>query len=114
MKIRKINNKDKWENFLKQCEEKTFLDSWNWGEFQKKLGKNVWRFGIYGEELESVALVIKIEARRGTFLFVPHGPVVKPGMEDKQAVIEAFLPELKSLAEKVRSFFFENRAHLGA
>ena len=36
MEIEEINNKEIWENFLLECEEKTFLNSWNWGEFQKK------------------------------------------------------------------------------
>ena len=35
-KIKEITQKQAWEDFLLECEEKTFLDSWNWGEFQKK------------------------------------------------------------------------------
>lgn len=105
MKVKEIKDKEKWENFLRDCEQKTFLDSWNWGEFQKKLDKKTWRFGIYEEELKSVAQVIKIDARRGTFLFVPHGPVTKPGMEAKEEVVEALLSELKKLAEQEGASF---------
>ncbi len=77
MIIKEINNKDDWENFLLGCEEKTFLDSWNWGEFQKKQGEKIWRWGIYNnDELVAVVLIIKVVARRGTFLFIPHGPVI--------------------------------------
>jgi len=61
MEIREITNKEIWENFLLKCYEKTFLDSWNWGEFNKKMGNKIWRLGIYSnEKLSSVALVIKI------------------------------------------------------
>ena len=68
MKTRNINSKEAWESFLYQCQEKTFSDSWNWGEFQKKEGEKIWRLGIYdGEELVASALVIKIKAKRGTF-----------------------------------------------
>ena len=58
--------------------DKTFLNSWNWGEFQKKMREKIWRLGVYdGEQLIGTALVIKVSARRGSFLLVPHGPAVK-------------------------------------
>lgn len=75
MEIKEINNKEIWESFLSNCREKTFLDSWNWGEFQKKREANIWRLGIFTQDLAGVALVVKIKAKRGTFIFVPHGPV---------------------------------------
>lgn len=75
MDIKEINNKEVWEGFSGQCEEKTFLNSWNWGEFQKREGNKIWRLGIYdNEQLVAIILIIKIRARRGTFLFIPHGP----------------------------------------
>ena len=78
MSIKEINNKEVWENFLSACAEKTFVNSWDWGEFQKKEGERVWRFGVFdGENQIASASVVKIEAKRGTFLFVPHGPNVK-------------------------------------
>ena len=73
--IGEIKDKNIWENFLLECKEKTFLQSWNWGEFQIKMGNKIWRLGICGnEQLVGVALVTKIEARRGTFLLMQHGP----------------------------------------
>ncbi len=78
MEIKEITNKTEWEKFLQNCTEKTFLQSWNWGEFQQSLGYKIWRFGIYENSiLISVALVIKHTAKRGSFLLVPHGPVVE-------------------------------------
>ena len=106
MNIEEIDNKNKWENFLRQCEEKTFLDSWNWAEFQKKLDKEVWRPGIKSSsELKGVATVIKINARRGTFLFVPHGPVCKPNTNNKQELVKALLKELKKIAKEENASF---------
>jgi len=46
MEIKEINNKEDWEGFLLRCDEKTFLNSWNWGEFQKREGEKIWRLGI--------------------------------------------------------------------
>lgn len=77
MEIKEIKTKEIWENFLLGCEEKTFLQSWNWGEFQEKMGNKIWRLGIYeNQELVSAVLVAKIPARRGTFLLIQHGPTI--------------------------------------
>jgi len=105
MEIREIENKEIWENFLAECEDKTFLQSWNWGEFQKKMGNKIWRFGVFENKLLfSVALVIKITARRGTFLFIPHGPVVKNGRE-LFSTISTILEELKKIAREEKVSF---------
>ncbi len=108
MELREITNKDEWENFLLQCAEKTFLQSWNWGEFNEKMGSKTWRLGAYnGERLIAVALVIKISARRGTFLFIPHGPVVIGGLlaKDKKEILELMLTELTRIAKEERASF---------
>jgi len=107
MEIREINNKESWEGFLLRCNEKTFLDSWNWGEFQKRKGERIWRFGIYNnEQLISVALVIKVKARRGTFLFVPHGPVIESRIEvQKLGVLETLTNKLKEIAKQEKAHF---------
>jgi lipid II:glycine glycyltransferase (peptidoglycan interpeptide bridge formation enzyme) len=76
--IKEIKDKKNWEDFLFEIKEKTFLNSWNWGEFQKMMGNKIWRLGIEGEsDLVALALVIKIQAKGRSFLFIPHGPVVK-------------------------------------
>ncbi len=62
MIISEINDKNIWENFLLGCQEKTFVDSWSWGEFQIKMGNSdkggsaeggkIWRLGVFdGEKL---------------------------------------------------------------
>ena len=77
MEIREIENKEIWESFLSQCKDKTFLQSWNWGEFQQKIGNQIWRLGIFDDNsLIGVALISKIKAKRGAFLLIQHGPVV--------------------------------------
>ncbi len=84
-------------------EEKTFLQSWHWGEFQKMMGNKIWRLGVYiNDDLVGVSLVIEIAARRGKFLFLPHGPIVKI---PKQKVLEALLKKLKEIAEQEKANF---------
>lgn len=91
-----IKNKNIWEDFILECKEKTFLQSWNWGEFHASMGNKIWRFGIYeNNELLSVDLVVKISAKRGSFLLVPHGPIIKS--EDNKIKFEI----LKNLKNKL-------------
>lgn len=76
MIIQEIEEKNIWDNFIFNQPDYTFLNSWNWGEFNFKLGHRIWRLGIFDDKkLIGIALVIKIIARRGTFLFCPHFPL---------------------------------------
>ncbi|MDP2930821.1 MAG: peptidoglycan bridge formation glycyltransferase FemA/FemB family protein [bacterium] len=107
MEIREVQNKEEWENFLGQCPERTFLQSWNWGEFQQKMGNKNWRLGLYDqvnniEQLIAVALVSKIVAKRGTFLLVQHGPVSM----GKPAIISGiFVSKLNEIAKQEKAIF---------
>jgi len=107
MEIREITNKNEWEDFLAECRDKTFLQSWNWGEFQKQMQSDIWRFGAFeNNELISVFLVVRITARRGTFLLIPHGPVVKSEVEKlKFDLIKNVKEKLKELAMRERADF---------
>lgn len=114
MELKEITNKDEWESFLLQCAEKTFLQSWNWGEFNKEMGSlpaqagKIWRFGAYNNGiLIAVAFIYKISARRGTFLFIPHGPVIIDGVsvQDKKEILELILAQLGDIAEKEKASF---------
>lgn len=102
MEIKEIKEKEIWENFLIECKEKTFLQSWYWGEFQKMMGNKIWRIGIFEkEQLVSLALMSKIKAKRGTFLLIQHGPNIKPQKEKQSVQILRFLlEELKKIGKE--------------
>lgn len=73
MQIKEITDKNKWENFVLNIKPNTFLQSWNWGEFNLKNGDKIFRLGIFDNDMMvGTALIIKINARRGKFLFCPH------------------------------------------
>jgi len=108
MELKEIINKEEWDSFLLGCAEKTFLQSWNWGDFNSLMGDKIWRFGVYNQEkLIGAALVLKISARRGTFLFIPHGPVVLEGVtaEDKKEILELLLVQLSQVAKEEKASF---------
>ena len=108
MELKEIINKDEWEGFLEGCVEKTFLQSWNWGEFSAKAGNKIWRFGVYdSEKIMAVALVVKVSAKRGTFLFIPHGPVFSEDLQikDKKEILELLMLRLYDIAGQEKASF---------
>lgn len=101
MEIREINDKEIWENFLLGCQEKTFLQSWDWGEFQEMMGNKIKRLGFFqgrrgDDELSAIALVSLIRAKRGRFFLLQHGPVVKKS-ELREEVLRTLTEELKKI-----------------
>lgn len=101
-----IKNKENWENFLSDCQEKTFLQSWNWGELQKKMGNKIWRLKK-GEEI--MALVVGVKAKRGGFLLIQHltqHPKLKTqNYRSKFKTLETLFNELKEIAKKEHCSF---------
>lgn len=76
MKIEEITKKKDWQDYFEKALSPTFLQTWEWGEFQKKLGYSILRLGLFNDKkIEAIALVVKIKAKRGNFLFIPHGPL---------------------------------------
>ena len=107
MEVKEIYEKKIWEDFLLQCKEKTFLQSWSWGQFHISMGNKIWRFGIYEqEELRAVTLVVKIKSRRASFLLVPHGPIVNSKFKNQNAkLLSILLEKLKELAKQEKVDF---------
>tara|TARA_Y100000310_G_C20503556_1_gene725248 strand:- start:104 stop:1015 length:912 start_codon:yes stop_codon:yes gene_type:complete len=63
----------------------------------------VWRFGLYeGTELKAIALVVRVIAKRGSFLLIPHGPVA---VTPQKEMIETLLVHVKDLARKQGASF---------
>lgn len=105
MIIQEIKDKNEWETFASLCNEKTFCQSWNWGEFNKTMGDSFWRLGIYNNnDLVAIAQILKIKARRGTFIFVPHGPIFKEQKQEKE-IIATLLEHLKKLGKEHNADF---------
>lgn len=84
-RIANITDENVWEGFLQKLRPHSFLHSWKWGQHYELSGSKIFRVGVYrAEALAAVALLIKIEARRGSFLLCPHGPLFAKGENEKQ------------------------------
>jgi len=78
LQILPVETQEEWTTFFNQCGSPSFHQAWAWGEFQQNQGYEIERLGLYEDKgLQAIALVVKIRAKRGRFLFVPHGPVSK-------------------------------------
>ncbi len=75
--VRSVDQESVWEAFIATHQDANFLQSWGWGEFQKRIGKTIERIGLYsGAELKGVALAVVERAKRGTYLTVAGGPIL--------------------------------------
>ncbi len=129
-----INDKKKWNDFIVKGDLGfySFLSSWEWGEFKNMSWFTIFRYGIYDKkELIGVLPLIKVNAKRWSYLFASHAPLIKKrgcGVCDSEnlkgkktekkdidcseggecfyfKVLTEILPELKSIAKKEKCNF---------
>lgn len=100
---KEITSQPTWDSFVKQYSPMALFQGWEWGDVEKKLGHKLWRWGWFdGNGLIAVAQIKKITAKRGTFLHVRHGPILK---DQKIAVWKMVLEDLKKLAGEEHAWF---------
>lgn len=74
--FRDIETKEEWDRFVFSHTQGALFQTWDWGEVMRTLGIPVWRVGGYDRgKITCLMQIVKITARRGTFLHVRHGPV---------------------------------------
>ena len=59
MLVKEINSPAELNTFVATAQGGQFLQSWDWGEFQKTRNRRVWRFGIYTDNrlISSVQII---------------------------------------------------------
>lgn len=106
-KIIEIKTKEKWNNFIFENEFNfySFLCSWQWLKLQENSWKKVFKFWIYkNNELIWILPIIKNIAKRWTYFFSPHCPLIKKN-ENFFEVIKNILEELKEFWKKENANF---------
>jgi len=93
------DQKTKWNQFIVQ-NSGSFLQSWQWGDFQEALGRKIWRIEIHGLK----GLVIRHDLPFGkNYLYCPRGPIG----EITNYTFQAFLEKVKKIAEEEKSIFLK-------
>lgn len=90
MQTREIKDKSAWEKFLLDVNPGSLFQSWNWGEVIRKsrktadqAGQFFCRYGFYeGNTLIGIAQCQKVNAKKGSFMHVRHGPVLRDWNEN--------------------------------
>lgn len=110
-----VEQKEQWEKWVPQWPEANFLQSWNWGEFHRRLHKQVWaiawRSTGAGDEAPpaALALVVKETAKRGTYLTVAGGPLLD--WQNAELVTQV-MTDLSQLASEAKAGFIRFRPQL--
>jgi lipid II:glycine glycyltransferase (peptidoglycan interpeptide bridge formation enzyme) len=90
--ISEITEKNHFDNFLLNSQASSFLQSWNWGEFQSLgLGKKIFRLGVFdGENLVATCLCLEEQTKLGKFIYCPRGPILNWEVDAKEIIGEIF------------------------
>lgn len=76
-RIEEVNSAADWESFYPLMEKGIFLQSWNSKRHFESLGHKTWAIRlVQNGSVVAQALVILITAKRGTFLYLPYGPIL--------------------------------------
>jgi lipid II:glycine glycyltransferase (peptidoglycan interpeptide bridge formation enzyme) len=103
--IKEVVDKKNWEDFSLRSSPNTFLQSWNWGEFNHELGRKIWRHGIYSDKgLEGVCLAIQYESRLGNYIYCPRGPILD---WRKSNLFKVLFEKLKEIGQEENCIFIK-------
>lgn len=76
--IKPISDRRIWEDFWMVHSPGALFQSWVWGEVVKKQSIPLMRYAVYdNSELVGIYQVMIVRARRGTYLHIRHGPVLR-------------------------------------
>jgi len=104
------NRRNEWNQAIISSPYGNFLQSFEWGKFQKSLDRKIWRLAILekiNNNLSSAYLlttIIKHNLPFGkSYLYCPRGPIVEKSKID---IIKLLLKEIKDIAKKEKAVFF--------
>jgi len=114
MKVIEIgrNQKEEWNRFVTENPYGSFLQSFEWSQFQESLGRRVFRLAI---PHVAQALVIKYKLPFGkSYLYSPHGPMVKCKMQNAKCKmtiqnsksLKLILRAIKKIAKQENTIFW--------
>ncbi|MEA1936846.1 MAG: peptidoglycan bridge formation glycyltransferase FemA/FemB family protein, partial [Patescibacteria group bacterium] len=126
----KENQKEVWNKFAAENSSESFLQAWEWGEFNRALGRKVWNIGIVDNNLLdenksentkyqipntkynllAVALVIKYDLPFGqSYLYCPRGPIISQKFIKSKVykVVDFLFDEIKKITKREKAMFLK-------
>lgn len=98
-----------WDEFVSQSKNGSFLQSWAWGELEKKEGKKIWRFVVFRDkdkkEIGGAMLLVKNPLPLGySFIYSPMGPIMS--LKNLQFKIgKSIMTKIYEIAKEEKAIF---------
>ena len=73
MNIKIVENQEEWKKFI-NFNKDSFLQSWDWGIFQEKIGRKVYRFA--SDNVAASVLEFNLPFNQ-KYWYIPYGPIYK-------------------------------------
>ena len=113
--MRRIEIKDiqreNWNKFIIENSSESFLQSWEWGNFQQTMGKKIYRIGVEDEgQILTVALLIRYNLPFGkSYLYCPRGPVLSQKFIKSKVykVVDLLFEEIEKIAKTEKAMFLK-------
>ena len=103
IKITEENDKKIWDEFCNLQNDYPFFQSSVWSEIESKLGYKIFKFKVEkNKNLVAVFQIVKINAKRGKYLYLRQGPVFK---QYNSEIFKAIIDFLKVLGKKEKVDF---------
>ncbi len=105
-----VFDKSLWEGFAATHPQANFLQSYNWGVFEKKIGKSFFPIAVFEDDKQiGAAMVIKELAKRGNYLTIAGGPLIDWQDSHSSFIFKKFCKYLKKLAKEESCHFIRVR-----
>jgi peptidoglycan pentaglycine glycine transferase (the first glycine) len=103
MEIREIQDKNEWEGFILSFAMSQFLHSWQWGEYERSLGKRIWRLGVFNQNklVGALVLIKNILPAGKSYLYSPRFPIMTEAIP-----AEIFIQKIKEIGQQEKSIFW--------
>jgi lipid II:glycine glycyltransferase (peptidoglycan interpeptide bridge formation enzyme) len=110
MQVVNITDKNQLNKFVGTQDKAQFLQSWEWGEFHKKVSGDVWRIGFLDDDkkLVAVATVIKKQLPMSRcYFYCPRGPVANDEfrISNGELIFKILFEEIKRIAKDEGAMF---------
>lgn len=97
MQTIEVKNQQEWNIYLNQCERNSFLQTWQWGEFQRYLNHKIKRLAFFNnEKFLGLTLCIIQKSRFEKYVYCPRGPLL---VKDSGQIYAQVLGALKEYWE---------------